>query len=146
MKNYEKPLVLDNDEIFEGVYAASGADGSDCYAVTAYIHQTPETGREDYRIQVNGVHAAIGHHSTEQVLTLYFNQPVTYSFCNGANAILVGGDGTEQLKLRYNYHNNENDNIGLGDVVVTSGDGLAVTGAKLECNYTCEQHDSLGNY
>ena len=151
MKNYVKPIVLANEELAEGVYAASGAatgggDGQDCYTVTAYIHQTPETGREDYRIQVNGVHAAIGHHSTEQVLILYFNQPVNYSFCNGANATCTGGDGSSTLELTYNYHNNENDNIGLGDVVVTSAEGLAITGAELRCNYKCDQHDHLGNY
>ena len=148
MKDYVKPIVLANEELAEGVYAASGdaGNGGDCYTVTAYIHQTPELGREDYRIQVNGVHAAVGHHSTGQELILYFNQPVNYQFCNGAEATLVSGDGTSELRLAYSYHNNENDNIGLGDVVVTSGDGLAVSGAVLKCNYTCGQHDSLGNY
>lgn len=139
MKNYVKPVMLDNEEVFEGVYAASGAgDGADCYTVTAYIHQTPETGRGDYRIQVNGVHAAAnGHHSGEQVLTLSFNQPVEYSSSNGT---LVSGSGTATINIKYNYHNNGNDNIGLGDVVVTSDDGLAITGAMLSCNYDCGQH------
>ena len=144
MKTYERPIVLVNEELAEGVYAASGevaGEGGDCYAVTAYIHQTPETGREDYRIQVNGVHAAAdGHHSGEQVLTLYFNQPVGFSFCSDSNATLVGGDGTSSIDIRYNYHNNAYDNIGLGDVVVTSGEGLEVTGAVLSCNYNCGQH------
>lgn len=139
MKNYVKPVMLDNEEVFEGVYAASGAgDGADCYTVTAYIHQTPETGRGDYRIQVNGVHAAAnGHHSGEQILTLTFNQPVDYSWSNGT---LVGGNGTSTINIKYNYHNNGNDNIGLGDIVVTADDGLAITGAVLSCNYDCVQH------
>lgn len=139
MKNYEKPLVLDSDGIFEGVYAASGdVAGSDCYTVTAYIHQTPETGRGDYRIQVDGRHdASDNHHSGEQVLTLSFNQPVEYSWSNGT---LVSGDGTASISIRYNYHNNAVDNIGLGDVVVTSDEGLAITGAVLTCNYDCGQH------
>lgn len=79
---YERPIAIENDELAEGVYAASGSVvGNDCYTVSAYIHQTPETGRGDYRIQVNGVHAAAnGHHSGEQVLTLSFNKPVVYSF------------------------------------------------------------------
>lgn len=143
MKTYEKPVVLANEELAEGVYAASGAGGSDCYEVTAYIHQTPQTGRGDYRIQVNGKHNATGHHSTGQVLILYFNQSVDYVSSNGT---LKSGDGTSELKIDYSYHNNEKDNIGLGDVVVTSEPGLAITGAVLECNYTCDQHDSLGNY
>ena len=57
MKEYMKPVLLTSDELAEGVYLASG-DGSGCYTTTAYIHQTPQTGRGDYRIQVNAVHNA----------------------------------------------------------------------------------------
>lgn len=142
MKDYVKPIVLANEELAEGVYAASGdgGNGGDCYTVTAYIHQTPEEGRGDFRIQVDGVHNAESHHSTGQVLILYFNQAVSYVSSNGS---LAGGDGTSELRISYNYHNNQYDNIGLGDVVVTSDAGLAVTGAQLQCNYTCDQHDGL---
>ena len=116
MINYERPVVLTNDDISEGVYAASGAGGGeDCYTVSAYIHQTPETGRGDFRIQVNGVHAAgNGHHSGAQQLILSFNQAVTYK---GSNGSLAGGDGTSSITISYNYHNNQYDNIGLVDVI-----------------------------
>ena len=136
MKDYVKPIVLANEELAEGVYAASGdgGEGENCYKVTAYIHQTPETGRGDFRIQVNGVHAAgDGHHSGEQILHLYFNQAVTYKSSNGS----LVSDGSSELVIKYNYHNNANDNIGLGDVVVESDAGLAVDGGMLECNYHC---------
>lgn len=139
MKAYEKPVIVVNEEVAEGIYMASGAvGGSDCYTVTARIHQTPETGRGDYRIQVDGVHAASdNHHSGKQVLTLYFNQPVTYKSSNGS---LAGGDGTSNLSIAYEYHNNGSDNIGLGDVVVEANIGLAVMSARLECNHDCGQH------
>ena len=102
MKKYEKPLLIANEGFAEGVYAASGADSSsaddsDCYTATASIHQKPETGRGDYRIQVNGVHAASdGHHSGEQHLFLSFNQSVTYSSSNGE---LVSGDNTSCIEI-----------------------------------------------
>ena len=145
MKNYVKPVVLDNEEIFEGVYASSGA-GSDCYKVNAYITQRPETGRENYCIQANAVHNALDrHHSTEQVLVLYFNQPVTFDWCSSANATLSGGDGTSTLYITYNYHNNAEENIGLGDIYVKSADGLGDPEAMLTCNHTCAQHDHLNN-
>lgn len=139
---YEKPIVLVNEELAEGVYAASGGTtaggGDDCYTVTAYIHQIPETGRGDFRIQVNAVHAAgDGHHSGKQTLVLSFNQAVEYSWSNGT---LAGGDGTSTISIDYSYHNNGNDNIGLGDVIVKSDAGLAVTGAELICNHDCGQH------
>ena len=141
MNNYVKPVVLANEELAEGVYASSGSSSSmdgNCYTTTAYIHQKPEPGREDYRIQVNGVHAAgDNHHSTEQILTLTFNQAVTYVSSNGR---CIGGDGTNEIYIQYEYHNNAYDNIGLGDVVVKSGDGLGDPVASLSCNFVCEQH------
>ena len=139
MKNYIKPIVLANEDLSEGVYAASGmASGNDCYTVTAYIHQIPETGRGDFRIQVDAVHAAgDGHHSGKQTLVLYFNQAVLYKSSNGS---LVGGNGTSSINIDYSYHNNGTDNIGLGDVIVESDVGLAVTGAQLICNHDCGQH------
>ena len=42
--------------------------------------------------------------------------------------------------ISYGYHNNAQDNVGLGDVVVQADSGLAITGAQLSCNYDCGQH------
>ncbi len=139
MDNYEKPAVLANEDLAEGVYTASGEDeDEDCYSVSAYIHQKPETGRGDYRIQVNGVHAAAdSHHSGAQLLVLSFNQAVEYVSSNGSPA---GGDGTASISISYSYHNNAYDNIGLGDVIVKADAGLEVTDAILFCNHDCGQH------
>lgn len=138
MDNYEKPVILANEDISEGVYTASGGGGGeDCYSVSAYIHQTPETGRGDFRIQVDAVHAAEdGHHSGQQTLELSFNQPVKYVSSNGT---LSSGDGSACILIDYSYHNNGYDNIGLGDVVVESEEGLAITGSVLYCNHDCGQ-------
>ena len=64
-----------------------------------------------------------------QILTLNFNQPVTYQSSGGS---LQSGDGTSSIKIKYGYWNNRTDNIGLGDVVVKSNPGLAVTGAVMD--------------
>lgn len=126
---YTQPIIILNEELAEGIYAASG----DCYYVTANIHQRPEIGRGDHRIQVNGKHDT-DHHSSEQILTLTFNMPVVYKSSNGT---LIGGDGTNSIYIKYNYHNNNIDNIGLGDVVVESDSGLAITGCSISCNHIC---------
>ncbi len=132
---YEKPVALANEELMEGVYMTSGdATGSDCYTVTASCHQSPETGREDYRIQVDAKHAA-KHESSEQTLIISFNQPVHFSHCNAQGATLKGGDGTSTLQITLTYWNNPNDNIGFGDFIVTSNPGLAIVGTPMmECN------------
>lgn len=138
MKNYEKPMAIVTEGVSEGVYMASGANGDDCYTVRTNIHQVPQQGRGDYRIQVNAAHAATdSHHSGEQILTLTFNQPVTYS---GSNGQLVSGNGSQTLNIRFNYHNNGTDNIGMGDVIVVSDPGLSILGAVVSCNHNCGQH------
>ncbi len=138
MENYQKPAVLANEDISEGVYAASGADdGQDCYDVDAYIHQWPQPGRGDYRIQVSAKHAAgDNHHSGAQQLVLSFNLPVVYKDSNGS---CISGDGSSII-IAYSYHNNAYENIGLGDVIVEADPGLEVTGAVLYCNHDCGQH------
>lgn len=142
MRTYERPVAIANDELVEGVYMASGASaGSDCYTVTAKIHQKPETGREDYCIQVDAKHAADNnHHSGKQTLIISFNQPVEYVSCNANGATLAGGNNSNTLKIDLTYHNNGNDNIGFGDLVVRSDAGLAITGSELTCNRDCGQH------
>ena len=124
MSKYEKPVVEVDAGLAEGVYAASG---SACYTASAYIHQTPQTGRGDYRIQVNGKHQS-DHTREEQVLTISFNQNVTYV---SGGAGLISGNGTTTLKVKLNYHQNPNDNIGFGDLVVTADTGLAITGVSI---------------
>lgn len=124
MREYKKPVVTVDNELAEGVYAASGAG---CYSASAYIHQTPQTGRGDYRIQVNGKHSA-DHTKEAQVLTISFNQNVMY--VSGGSG-LISGNGTTTLKVQLSYHQNTNDNIGFGDLVVTSDPGLAITGVSI---------------
>lgn len=122
MKTYSKPIVTIDTGLAEGVYAASG-----CYDASAYIHQTPQTGRGDYRIQVNGQHHS-DHTKEAQTLTISFNQNVTYV---SGGAGLISGNGTLILTIKLSYHQNPNDNIGFGDLVVTSDPGLAITGVSI---------------
>lgn len=122
MKTYSKPIVTVDTGLAEGVYAASG-----CYEASARIHQTPETGRGDYRIQVNGKHNA-DHTKEAQVLTISFNQNVTYV---SGGAGLISGNGTTTLQVKLSYHQNPTDNIGFDDLVVTSDAGLVITGVSI---------------
>lgn len=123
MKNYTKPVVIANEDLAEGIYAASG----ECYSASAYIHQKPEIGRGDFRIQVNGIHHA-DHTKETQWLYITFNKPVSYKSSNGT---LENGNNTNTLIIRYSYHQNPSDNIGLGDLIVEADAGLAITNIKI---------------
>lgn len=121
-KVYVKPEVKVDCGLTEGVYMQSG-----CYTVTANIHQSPQTGRGDYRIQVNGSHKA-DHTKDKQWLVIVFNQAVVYKSSNGT---LISGDGTNTLTMEYYYHQNPNDNIGLGDLCVEADAGLQIISANI---------------
>lgn len=140
MKIYEKPVVLTNEELAEGVYAGSG----NCYSTTATIVQQPES-THGYIIQVNATHAALdGHHSTNRQIEVSFNQAVNYV---SSEASQCWGSGTTKLTLEYArkngapYHNNASEYIGLGNLEVTSEAGLAITGCRcVYCDEDCNQH------
>lgn len=135
MKNYEKPVLLVNEELAEGVYAASGINT--CYTVSYNIHQSPQDGGSgEYRIQFDGAHSA-EHHGSAQTLVISFNQSVNYV---GSNGSLVSGNNTSSLEIDFAYHQNGGDNIGFGDLIVNSNAGLSVTGATVYCNGSCGQH------
>ena len=123
MKKYSKPTILVNDEYSEGVYAASG-----CYTVTASIRQDIQTGSTDYyRIQVNGKHDS-NHTQEAQTLTVSFNMPVEYKSSSGT---LQGASVGTTIVVKYNYHQNPTDNIGLGDLVVSAEQGLQIISISL---------------
>jgi hypothetical protein len=130
MSEYSKPVVLVNEDMAEGVYAASG-----CYTVEANITQSPEVGRGTYVIHASARHAA-SHHSGIQTLTLTFNQVVTFVKCSASHDS-VSGSGSASLVITYSYHNNGGDYIGLGDIEVIADAGLAIMGADLDCNQDC---------
>ena len=128
MTNYESPVILRTEELAEGVYLASG-----CYTASAYIHQTPQSGSGEYRIQVNGQHSA-DHTKEAQTLTISFSLPVTYTSSGGS---LVSGSGTNTLVINYNYHQNPTDNIGLGKLQCLRSSDITESGSKRECSVIC---------
>ena len=131
-------FIFEVDDMAEGVYMASGASADDagCYTTTAYIHQTQETGRHDYRIQVDSKHDA-DHNSNSQQLEISFNLPVVFKYCNAQGASLASGDGTNTLFINLTYWNNHTDSIGIGDFIVTADEGLAITGVTMHDTGKC---------
>lgn len=125
MSNYKKPVISIDNGLAEGVYAASG-----CYTTSSSIHQRPETGRGDYHIQIDGIHHA-DHTKNAQTLKVTFNQPVTYVSCNANGASYLSGNGTNTISISLGYHQNPTDNIGFGDLVVTSESGLEIVSAVI---------------
>lgn len=115
MKNYEKPVVLANNEMSEGVYAASG----DCYTCSATVNQAPELGQDCYVVRVKLIHnAADGHHSNTRRVTIKFLQNVTFK--QAGTCTLYSGDGTPSLTVETVHHNNASETIELVDLYIES--------------------------
>lgn len=75
MLNYEKPVVLANDEASEGVYASSGSS-SDCWTVEAVSVQNWDGSSHVF--EVRAVHStAVTHISSATTVTLSFSDNIT---------------------------------------------------------------------
>ncbi len=134
MKKYEKPVVMINEELAEGVYAHSGLTGTGCYTVIVKeIKQELQNGRQNYCIQFDAIHDTI-HHGHLQHLVITFDKPVEHV----SGGTLCSGNNTQTLVIDYSYHQNSSDRIGNGAVYVyTPETTLAVTDAYMECNEVC---------
>jgi len=79
MMNYEKPLILENEDIAEGVYAASGADAADCWTVDPVAVQDWNGSHKVFEIRC--VHSnAVEHISSASTVVLTFNSALTDAY------------------------------------------------------------------
>ena len=130
MAKYEKPMVIANDELAEGVFAASG-----CYTVTWKKHQDNQEGRTTLRFQLDAVHDA-SHTCSEQYLTLNFTMPVKYVGCSNATLVSPASSDIETtvMKIKFTYWNNPDDKIGLGELTVIGDSAADISSASMTDN------------
>lgn len=76
---YEKPIVLVNEELAEGVYAASGAESAKCWTVVAPSVQDWNGSHHVFEVQC--VHSdAVEHISSASTVTLTFSNSLTDAY------------------------------------------------------------------
>ncbi len=79
MMNYEKPLILANEDIAEGVYAASGAGSADCWTV-APVSVQDWTGSH-HVFEIRCVHSAtVEHISSAATVEVTFDKTITDAY------------------------------------------------------------------
>lgn len=138
MKKYERPVVLVNEELAEGVYAASGAnaaDSVDCWIIDRNGETSNEVGSDNSReFDFHASHAslAVGH-TPDAVWVVTFNQGiVSVPSCSGMRTEVNGST----VKV-YRAWDNMNTNEGWGFElrVTTSGDTstLRITSSYIDC-------------
>ena len=120
MKTYEKPTVLVNANIAEGVYMASGC-------LKAYIsNESYEGGMGNkYRFQVSYVHETTDHSNSAQTIVVKLN--ASANVVDGdAQQFLRSGNGTDTLTfVRNSSMNNSGADQGSFNVVVQRVSGEA---------------------
>ena len=78
MNTYVKPIIEVNEDLAEGVYAASGVDGNgdtDCWTIDGQSVQAWDGSSHVFQIRLS--HSDLAHHiSAATYVTLTFNYPV----------------------------------------------------------------------
>ncbi len=135
MNKYEKPMVLLNEELAEGVYAASG---SDCLNIVVDFSQSetnnmPE-GQCRYTVSFRKQeHSSKEHRTSGQKVVLVFSSPVTINY----NPQGWTGDGTNKLTLNNGFasQNEREGSLQLQNSLKVDGPvGLQVSGYA-ECSH-----------
>ena len=115
MKKYEKPVVMINEELAEGVYAASG-----CWSATGAGTQTSVAARNDWRFTISGVHSASEPHKANVYITFAFDQDISDASYSGYTKIEVSGKKAVFQLTNYNNGVNKTENFGGAALNVTT--------------------------
>ena len=117
MKKYERPVVLVNEELAEGVYAASG-----CWATTWDKHQSVDTAGY-FNFQINGIHDDVAH-QPNTIITCTFNVPVKVIEVNyePVDPSSTTSDSREHSFVRTQPINAGGEGLGFGTLKVVAED------------------------
>ena len=133
---YKKPLILVNDDLAEGVYAASGA--GDCWAVSGRSVQDWNGSHNVF--EMCAVHSKDAAHNTTQVVYTYtFSAPVTNAYAEGGlDCQYSGNTVTVTRNLHANgYHSGDNVTfkvwVRAADEATTKA--IALTGISYVCRH-----------
>ena len=135
MKNYIKPIIIDNEELAEGVYATGSGDHANCWSITYEIKQRNANPYDPFvNIRIKGEHTAM-HTSTALEIKVLFDKEVTSAvFDFGGFDCSVSGD---TVVLKRNNHANGYGSLDKFDsnlrIVTNSPDVINVVGIDWNC-------------
>lgn len=139
MKTYERPIVLVNEELAEGVYAASGAGSADCWTIDPYSVQDWNGSHHVFEVKI--VHSdTVEHISTASTSVLTFNSSVSDAYSEGnCSATYSGNTVTVVRTLHANAY--KSGDVATYKVWVKAADeattkALTCTGATISCTKT----------
>lgn len=131
---YEKPVVYLNTDLFEGVYAASGAENLDCWTVDPVSVQ--EWNGSHHVFEVHCQHSnTVEHISSASTVTLTFHQPVTDAYSEFP-CTYSGSTVTITRELHANAYQSGDDmtfKVWVKGTDEAATKGMACVGATISC-------------
>lgn len=136
MRNYEKPVVLQKDELAEGVYMASGDVTTDCWTIQAPSVQDWNGSHHVFEVQSSHSTSA-AHISSNTEVVLTFNNTLTDAYSEFP-ATFSGNTVTINRTLHANaYHSGDRITYKVwakaSDEATTKA--LSVTSAVIRCTH-----------
>lgn len=101
MKNYEKPVVLANEELAEGVYAASGGIGeAECWTIS--VRSDQDWNGSHHVFEVTIVHPdTVQHISTESTSVITFNHVLTDAYTESGFSATFSGSTVTVVRVSH---------------------------------------------
>lgn len=132
---YEKPTAIINEEFSEGIYAASGAENSDCWTATPVSVQ--DWNGSHHVFEIHCVHSsAVEHISSATTVTLSFDQPVNDAYSEFP-CTFNGNTVTITRELHANAYKSGDVmtyKVWVQGVDEAATKGMACVGAWIECS------------
>ncbi len=139
MKNYEKPVLMKEEDLAEGVYAASGdvTSGGDCWTVEPVSVQDWNGSHHVFEIRCRHTNA-VEHISSATTVVLTFNNELTDAYSefpasfSGSTVTVV----RELLADAYNSGDNVTYKVWAKSSDEATTKALACTGSSITCTKT----------
>ncbi len=144
MANYEKPVVISNEDAFEGVYAASGeiiggGESADCWDVGGSSVQAWNGAWNVFEMWANH-HTDVVHITTEVTFNYTFSAPITEAQPEGGGYdVSVNGNVVTVVRNFHANGYNSGDRVTF-KLFVKAGDQAAteqlnLTGITYRCRH-----------
>lgn len=138
---YQKPVILVNDDLAEGVYAASGSS-TDCWEVSGGSVQ--DYNGSHHVFEISAKHSTdVTHITTQVVYTFTFSAPVTNAYSESDFVTTFSGSTVTVTRNLHANGYNSGDNVTF-KVWVKAADEATTKGIALtSISYVCRHETNV---
>ena len=140
MKNYERPVVLQYEDLAEGIYAASGvaeidyANDTECWSMDITKDQKDAGGYSTFRISATHP-GTVEHISERTVITVVFSRPVSNVQFEGFDVQVSGATATLTRVSHGNSYQSGDQFNSLMQVWSDDLENLTVVSSTIACTH-----------